>query len=1255
MALFLNFENKHINGRVFLCMVRNKLCLVLSCLAIILFPVKSQNNQCSLCPVGKYKASTSNSACVSCPADTYQDILGAISLTQCKPCPTNSYAPPGSSSMSACSCAAGYGGDVSNYAVGLYTDNLARNCTGTCLTLTNKVSGLYPSSNALDDNIQTYSLSDTVLAGDVQFSGMVPWWRVQFEREAIVQSVVITNYDSRKMSNFFIRVGNDANFNNMNTLTVCAGPLTWSDTTSNTYTCNTAVRGRYLYIINGNGQNSAVVLSEVKVRGYLMPATEACNMCAAGSFKSTSGPGTCTACAAGKASANPGSTSSTTCINCAAGKYSGAGSSVCVDCPSNANSLVASASISSCSCNVGYTAVPSTVSCNAFQTLYQAKKPWAHYTATKWDDVNKVLLDQSGNNRNTEALGTRASIVQGETVSSLNGASQPLTYIAGDISTSLFFASGSIPEKFTICSVTRYASTINQKRVLTAVGKDWLHGHYEGKRGVAYYGSRDKRDSNGNLIEARTYNTDVDNVGTTTNWMVMCSKNGGTTPLNILIDGQASGTSTRSDSDPNEWGTTTMDRATQLCINCRTGEKSDWELAHLLVWDTHLSNSEMNLVSEELRSYLPLNTVCTETPSNNCTACVPGKYKSSTGGDPCIDCGAGKYQTNTGAIGANMCLDCPLNTNSPVSSSALTSCTCNTGYEGALDGQVCSACVKGSYKTNTGTGTCIQCAADTFSTILAATSMSTCSSCPMYASTGGLTGSDEATDCTCNAGYTGANGGTCLACVTGTYKTASGAQACTLCPNNTYSSAVAATLSSTCSACQANAVSVMGSDAYTDCHCLPGYLTNNIGLPNATCTQCSAGSFNPTLGATTCSKCQGGYQSSSPGAVSSEQCVGCPVNTWSPTGAAQCEACPGNSSALALSDEITDCKCLAGYYSVTGQDGATCQACPAGTFKPLPGAAACTQCPVNTYSTALAATSSSTCQACTNNAVSPVGSSSSSMCLCDLGFKIYIPTISNLARSCGVSFNQPCLAQVDSFRENGGCQGTTTTETCASFGTDNNEWTSFTTAAAFMDPQYGQAPMDSWWRVDFSRRMTVTDVKLIAKPKINWGQCGPNGAWHHPCIVGYEWTGPNMRITVGDTDSFNSPNNALCYTTPDESYGIRTVTCTQPVTGRFLFVHQRGINTNGGSYHSSGLLAFAEVQPIGRFADATNECLACTAGTYKDTLGSAACTNCPANTYSGMSAARNVSVCTQCYTNSIAPAGSDDIYDCGCSSGYEFL
>jgi hypothetical protein len=64
-------------------MARSKHFLALSCLAIVLFPVKSQNFQCLLCPVGKYKNSTSNFACVDCAANTYQDILGAVSVLQC--------------------------------------------------------------------------------------------------------------------------------------------------------------------------------------------------------------------------------------------------------------------------------------------------------------------------------------------------------------------------------------------------------------------------------------------------------------------------------------------------------------------------------------------------------------------------------------------------------------------------------------------------------------------------------------------------------------------------------------------------------------------------------------------------------------------------------------------------------------------------------------------------------------------------------------------------------------------------------------------------------------------------------------------------------------------------------------------------------------------------------------------------------------------------------------------------------------------
>jgi hypothetical protein len=66
-------------------------------------------------------------------------------------------------------------------------------------------------------------------------------------------------------------------------------------------------------------------------------------------------------------------------------------------------------------------------------------------------------------------------------------------------------------------------------------------------------------------------------------------------------------------------------------------------------------------------------------------------------------------------------------------------------------------------------------------------------------------------------------------------------------------------------------------------------VTNNLGAANATCQMCSAGSYNSQLDATTCSKCGAGYKSSSPGAVSQEQCTACAVNTYSVSGAAQCD------------------------------------------------------------------------------------------------------------------------------------------------------------------------------------------------------------------------------------------------------------------------------------------------------------------------------------------------------------------------------
>jgi hypothetical protein len=45
------------------------------------------------------------------------------------------------------------------------------------------------------------------------------------------------------------------------------------------------------------------------------------------------------------------------------------------------------------------------------------------------------------------------------------------------------------------------------------------------------------------------------------------------------------------------------------------------------------------------------------------------------------------------------------------------------------------------------------------------------------------------TNCTCKAGWSGPNAGTCMECVAGTYKSAAGSTDCISCPSNSNSSA----------------------------------------------------------------------------------------------------------------------------------------------------------------------------------------------------------------------------------------------------------------------------------------------------------------------------------------------------------------------------------------------------------------------------------------------------------------------------------
>ena len=174
----------------------------------------------------------------------------------------------------------------------------------------------------------------------------------------------------------------------------------------------------------------------------------------------------------------------------------------------------------------------------------------------------------------------------------------------------------------------------------------------------------------------------------------------------------------------------------------------------------------------------------------------------------------------------------------------------------------------------------------------------TCQSCGQNSQA--PSGSVAFTNCTCNLGYTGPNGGTCIACTAGKYKDTTGAGICTDCGANTYSTATGAAVASTCTNCSSNSVSPSASSLLTDCKCMAGH----TGVDGAACTACTAGSYKTTTGSLPCTFCDVNFYSTTVAAVSVVSCV----------------ACSANSTSVAGSGSINLCYCIAGYQQSQTHD-----------------------------------------------------------------------------------------------------------------------------------------------------------------------------------------------------------------------------------------------------------------------------------------------------------------------------------------------
>ena len=146
--------------------------------------------------------------------------------------------------------------------------------------------------------------------------------------------------------------------------------------------------------------------------------------------------------------------------------------------------------------------------------------PWGIYRAEFYNPSTNILLEAQGTGRDVLTSGTITSSSR-----SGNGAIQNVTSISGDTSAKLLWPNSTL-SSFTICSISRYTGGTMGcilASASTSIG-NFVHGHYDSKRGVAYYGQ---------------WITQQVSIGVLTNWLVMCGQNGNTIPApnNILVDG----------------------------------------------------------------------------------------------------------------------------------------------------------------------------------------------------------------------------------------------------------------------------------------------------------------------------------------------------------------------------------------------------------------------------------------------------------------------------------------------------------------------------------------------------------------------------------------------------------------------------------------------------------------------------------------------------------------------------------------------
>jgi hypothetical protein len=330
------------------------------------------------------------------------------------------------------------------------------------------------------------------------------------------------------------------------------------------------------------------------------------------------------------------------------------------------------------------------------------------------------------------------------------------------------------------------------------------------------------------------------------------------------------------------------------------------------------------------------------TATAECKECPPAKFNSQPGGllSDCVDCPVGHK------LNENVCSACEAGKFQPFAGG--TDClTCYDGEYSSSASAECTECTP-SHKSNADHTGCEQCPAGKSQY---GPDGATCDFCPQ----GTKSTAEGCTLCAPGMEATNPPGAECVECTAGKARAADFRVQCQECPIGYASNKKAAS----CTGCSAG--TYQASTGKTSCtECSAGKYQDSTG--QSSCTPCSAGKYQDEDGQSSCTECSEGKRQPEDGQTSCTLCAGDHLYQDG-TGQSSCKEC--TASDRIVNPQKTSCDtCNQGY--VVNNKRTQCDACPAGkhggeSLIPLVGNI-CICCPIGTYLDS--AGSSENCKQC---------------------------------------------------------------------------------------------------------------------------------------------------------------------------------------------------------------------------------------------------------------------------------------------------